>query len=180
MDTITFILQSLNQVHERLIKTLDGLTVEQVVWRPVPHANCILEILWHLARSDDRMSTEATGRETEILRTGRWYERLGRPRVTAPGDSYQFLREETGFHPPLEHLIDYLRAVQTDTVARLGKLSPEDLDAVPDPSRQGRTRAAMFRHMITHRNNHHGQVDFIRGLQEPAWDLPPGTGIVQP
>jgi len=39
--------------------------------------------------------------------------------------------------------------------------------------------ATQLRHMITHKNNHHGQVDFIRGLRYPEWDHTPGTGIVQ-
>ncbi len=30
---------------------------------------------------------------------------------------------------------------------------------------------------FTHKNNHHGQIDYIRGLQDEVWDLPPGTGM---
>ena len=33
-------------------------------------------------------------------------------------------------------------------------------------------------YLITHKNHHQGQIDFIRGLQDDEWDLPPGTGIV--
>lgn len=33
--------------------------------------------------------------------------------------------------------------------------------------------------MITHKNNHHGQIDYIRGLLQSDWDLPPGTGMAQ-
>jgi hypothetical protein len=50
---------------------------------------------------------------------------------------------------------------------------------VPDPRQPERNVATYFRHMITHKNNHHGQIDFIRGLRHPEWDLTPGTGIVQ-
>jgi hypothetical protein len=58
-------------------------------------------------------------------------------------------------------------------------LSPADLDGVPDPRQPERNVATYFRHMITHKNNHHGQIDFIRGLRHSEWDLTPGTGIVQ-
>ena len=37
-----------------------------------------------------------------------------------------------------------------------------------------------LRHLITHKNNHHGQIDFLRGLQDPNWDLPAGTGMTLP
>ena len=42
------------------------------------------------------------------------------------------------------------------------------------------TRAGSLRHLITHKNNHHGQIDYLRGLQDEEWDLPRGTGIVLP
>ncbi|MCH9039537.1 MAG: hypothetical protein IIC23_09095, partial [Chloroflexi bacterium] len=53
MDTIQFITQSMEQVQLRLLVTCEGLTREQVLWRPFPHANNIGFILWHLGRSDD-------------------------------------------------------------------------------------------------------------------------------
>lgn len=31
--------------------------------------------------------------------------------------------------------------------------------------------------LITHKNNYHGQIDYIRGLQDEVWDLPAGTGM---
>ena len=40
--------------------------------------------------------------------------------------------------------------------------------------------ADVLRHLATHKNNHHGQIDFLRGLQQDDWDLPPGTGVRLP
>ena len=80
--------------------------------------------------------------------------------------------------PELGVLTDYLKAAHAQTLAYLSTLTPDDLDGTPDPAQTGRTLAASLRHLITHLNNHHGQVDYIRGLQEESWDLPPGTGIV--
>ena len=51
MDTIEFISQSLRQVHIRLVASCEGLTQDQVLWRPAPHANNIGFILWHVARA---------------------------------------------------------------------------------------------------------------------------------
>ena len=33
-------------------------------------------------------------------------------------------------------------------------------------------------HVIVLRNNHPGQIDYLRGLQEEDWDLPLGTGEI--
>ena len=80
----------------------------------------------------------------------------------------------------LDALLAYKEALHRDTLAKLEGLSSADLLRVPDPAQPTRTVLTYFRHQITHQNNHHGQVDYIRGLMEPTWDLPPGTGIVQP
>ena len=50
----------------------------------------------------------------------------------------------------------------------------------PDPDRPDFTVAGSLRHLVIHKNNHHGQIDYLRGLQDEAWDLPRGTGIVLP
>ena len=106
-----------------------------------------------------------------------WHERFGQP-VDAPDPG-----DRPGLHalsiPEPDVLIGYLRAAHEQTKHLLSTLTPDGLDA-PDPRQPGRTLAASLRHLITHKNNHHGQVDFIRGLQDETWDLPPGTGAVLP
>jgi uncharacterized damage-inducible protein DinB len=82
--------------------------------------------------------------------------------------------------PALDVLLSYLKVAHEQAQRYLSTLNPDDLDLVPDPSEPERTLASLLRHMITHKNNHHGQIDFIRGLQDETWDLPPGTGIILP
>ena len=36
--------------------------------------------------------------------------------------------------------------------------------AAPDPDRPDFTVAGSLRHLVTHKNNHHGQIDYLRGL----------------
>ena len=50
----------------------------------------------------------------------------------------------------------------------------------PDPERPDLTVAGSLRHLITQKNNHHGQIDYLRGLQEEAWDLPRDTVLFCP
>ena len=179
MDAITFIRQALTQAHERLMGSLDGLTEADVAWRPAPHANAILEIAWHVARADDRLGRRATGLGPELWESQGWSEQLGRTKGIRPREPYQFLKT-TGVIPPrLDDVTAYLDALHADTLAKLRGLTPADLDRVPDAGQPDRTVATYFRHMITHKNNHHGQIDFLRGLRHPEWGLAPGTGIVQ-
>ena len=81
--------------------------------------------------------------------------------------------------PTPDILMGYLNDVHRSTIHFLESLTLEDLDAAPSADQPRRTVAALLRHQITHKNNHHGQVDYIRGLQDPDWDLPPGAGVIQ-
>ena len=179
MDLITFIEQCLKEVHERLMKSMQGLSEDAFVWRPAPHANSIAEIAFHLARAEDRMVGSRAGMGPELWESQNWYERFGYPRDQPRRNDFQMMRELGLPAPKLEDLLAYIKALHEDTLNKLHALSADDLDRAPNPSHPEYTIALYFRHLIVHTNNHHGQLDYIRGLFEENWDLPPGTGIVQ-
>lgn len=177
MDTVRFIRQSLQQVQIRLLATCDGLTQEPVLWRPAPHANNIGFILWHVARAEDGTISRVSNQST-LWESQKWYEKFGQPMDSPdPGDVMGFQALPL---PPLEVLISYIETTYQRAQEFLSTITSDDLDSVPDPSQPDRPMAASLRHLITHKNNHHGQIDFIRGLQQETWDLPMGTGVVLP
>ncbi len=55
MDAVTFISDTLLQVQIRLLGTCQGLTQDEILWRPTPYANNIGFILWHLTRAEDNV-----------------------------------------------------------------------------------------------------------------------------
>ena len=179
MDTIKFIEQCKNQVYQRFTKTLEGLTPEQLVWRPAPHANCIAEIVLHVARGEDEMIRTMAGLGPELWESQKWREHFGYQEEQLHEKGFQFLKDGNLTPPQLEDLLDYLEALHQDTLSKLNSLTAEDLDRARDPEQPKRILANNFRHLITHTNNHHGQVDYIRGLMQPDWDLPRGTGVIQ-
>ena len=101
MNTTQFIADCLAQTHLRLHATCEGLTAEQVLWRPAPTANNIGFILWHMGRHEDSRVTAtacgAEGFEADLWAADGWYERFepardrARPRrpagVAQPGHS---------------------------------------------------------------------------------------------
>ena len=180
MDTVKFVEQCLNESYERLVKSLQGLSPEDLVWRPAPHANCIAEIVLHVAHGEDRMVRSGAGLGHELWESQRWYERFDYPREQPRGTEFQILRTLDLPLPRLEDLLAYMQALHQDTLEKLHNLSRDDFDHIPHPTRPERSIGSYFRHLIVHTNNHHGQVDYIRGLMQPDWDLTPGTGIVQP
>ena len=178
MDAVVFISDCLAQVHLRLLATCEGLSTEQLLWRPAPTANNIGFILWHLFRNEDARVTNTGKLGEDIWASDSWHRRFGQP-ATAP-DPGDRLGLRALAIPSLEVLVGYAEAVQQRTARYVSGLTPEILDLTPDPTRPELTVGGSLRHLITHKNNHHGQIDYLRGLQDEAWDLPPGTGVVLP
>jgi uncharacterized damage-inducible protein DinB len=178
MNTIEFISQSLQQVQIRLLATCDGLADEQVLWRPSPHSNNIGFILWHVARAEDEVASRLRGGEATLWVTDLWFEKFGQP-VDSPDPGDRMGLRALSI-PPLDTLIGYLEAVYRRTREAASGLTESDLDGHGGESPTDRTTGMSLRHLITHKNNHHGQIDYIRGLQDDTWDLPRGTGVQLP
>ena len=176
MDTIRFISQSMEQVQLRLVVTCEGLSKEQVLWRPMPRANNIGFILWHMGRADDARVTSLSADQKDLWEADGWYQRFDQT-VDSPdlGDR-QGLRDLV--IPELGVLLAYIEATHERYQSFLKSFTEADLDSPVSASEPLMTIGAALRHGITHKNNHHGQIDYIRGLQEEEWDLPRGTGVV--
>ena len=178
MNAVTFISDTLREVQLRLLATCEGLTQDQVLWRPSPQANNIGFILWHLTRGEDNVISNLSGPEPALWVSQGWYEKFNQP-VDAPDPGDRMGLQSLPI-PDLEVLVGYSKAVHEQSQSFFSTLPEDRLDEAQDPTRPQRTMAMALRHLITHKNNHHGQIDYIRGLQDQGWDLPPGTGIVLP
>ena len=178
MDAVTFISDTLRQVQLRLLATCQSLTQDQVLWRPSPHANNIGFILWHLTRGEDSVISNLGAAQPALWVSQGWHEKFNQPaEAPDPGDRMGLQSLPI---PDVGVLLGYSKAVHEKSRSFLASLPSERLDEERDPTQPQRTVAASLRHLITHKNNHHGQIDYIRGLQDQSWDLPPGTGIVLP
>ena len=141
-------------------------------------ANNIGFILWHMARNEDDLTSHLCGKQSSLWVAEGWYKRFDQP-VDAPDPGDRMGLRALSI-PPLHILVGYLKAAHQQTHEFLSTLTPDALDIAPDPPQPERTVAVSLRHLITHKNNHHGQIDYIQGLQDESWDLPPGTGTVLP
>ena len=178
MDTVTFISDTLRQVHLRLMATCQGLTQDEVLWRPTPYANNIGFILWHLTRAEDNVISTLSSPEPALWVSQGWHDRFNQP-VESPDPGDRMGLQSLSI-PGLDVLLGYSEAVREKAESFFSALPGDRLDEARDTTRPKRTVAMSLRHLITHKNNHHGQIDYIRGLQDQSWDLPPGTGIVLP
>ncbi len=178
MEVMTFIKQSYNEVFDRVVASCRGLDAQEMAWRPAPNTNSIAFILWHMARAEDRIITAASGASQEVWLSQAWYGRFGLSVEQAGIREDAALRDRKAFPPP-EALLGYLEAVHRATLQRLAAIRPQDFARPTDPARPERSVGATLRHLIIHGSNHHGQIDYLRGLMDAGWNLPAGTGMAQ-
>ena len=77
MDMKDFIEDALEEFKERLYQTVDGLSTEELAWRPNSQANSIAFIAWHVARVEDRWTQWFARDSVEVWVREGWYLRTG-------------------------------------------------------------------------------------------------------
>ena len=80
--------------------------------------------------------------------------------------------------PTIDVLLGYCESVHDRNIEYISHLNADELDQPVSLGSPVYTVGNCLRHLITHQNNHHGQIDYIRGLQDETWDLPVGTGVI--
>jgi len=152
------------EIEERLKTAVDGLTPQELAWRPGPECNSIGFILWHLIRVEDFWFQRFIQRRSELYESEGWQQRLGTP----PRDTgYQYTAEQVANFqvPPLETLLDYGRSVRRHTLDFLRQLPLEKLDEKPRPDRSEMSIGDIFQRVIIELTLHIGQIAYLRGMQ---------------
>lgn len=173
MDCKDLIVDGLNRVDEDLRRALDGLTPEQLGFRPAEHANSVAWLAWHLTRVADDHISELAGRPQAWISDG-WHQRFGKP-----GDM-----GDTGFgYGPAEVaavrpesaalLVDYFAAVHARSLEYLAGLSCSDMDRVIDRRWDPPvTVGVRLVSVVNDCSEHVGQLAYLRGLIEGRKWLP--------
>jgi uncharacterized damage-inducible protein DinB len=167
MECRDLLIDALGRVAEDLGRTLDGLSAEQLAFRPAEQANSIAWLAWHLTRVMDDHVSELAGRSQAWIEDG-WHARFGKP--ADPGD--------TGFGDGPDQvasmrpeapgvLRDYHAAVHARSIAYLEGVGCQDLDRVVDTSWDPPVTAGVrLVSVVNDCTQHVGQMAYIRGLIE--------------
>jgi uncharacterized damage-inducible protein DinB len=167
MDCRDLVIDGLGRVEEDVRRALQGLSPEQLAFRPAEHANSIAWLAWHLTRVQDDHMSDLAGRRQAWL-DERWYERFGRPAD----------KDDTGFgHTPAQVatirpdspqvLLDYYASVHNRSMAYLRTLSCPDMDRVIDTHWDPPvTVGVRLISVVNDCTQHVGQMAYLRGLIE--------------
>lgn len=173
MDCRDLIIDGLNRVEEDFRQTVDGLSAEQLAFRPAEHANSIAWLAWHLTRVQDDHISELAGRPQAWIEE-RWHERFGKnadPNDTGFGYGPE---QVAGIQPDGPGvLLDYYAAVHARTLQHLRSLSCQDMDRVIDTRWDPPVTAGVrLVSVVNDATQHAGQMAYIRGLIEQRRWLP--------
>jgi len=176
LDKISYIKHTLTSSHLRILSICEGLNYQQLLWRPKPTANNIAFNLWHISRGEESLANVIDSSIDEIWVSEGWREKFKHTKDTDNNkDSTKLLNLPM---PDIPILTGYLQSTFDKTMSIVEKLSNESVDCAPDPARPEYTVSIYLAHLTTHKNNHHGQIDYIRGLESSNWSAKGGVGMI--
>jgi uncharacterized damage-inducible protein DinB len=167
MDSQDLLIDALGRVEESMRTTLDGLSPEQLAFRPAESANSIGWLAWHLTRVQDDHMSELAGRAQAWVEDG-WHARFNRP--SDPDDTgFGNTPEQVGSLRPesAQVLLDYYAAVHQRSVEYVRSLTGADLERVVDERWDPPVTAGVrLVSVVNDCTQHVGQMAYVRGLIE--------------
>ncbi len=161
----------INTVSPNLRETVSNLDNARFSQRPVPGANPVSFVYFHLLRHwdwDINMCIRGQGLSGDLWHRGGFSERSGyTPDGNGPfGTGYGYSDAEVdGMTASKDALIAYHDALVEETFALLDSLTDDDLRAESaSPVGTMASNAERIQHMIFHTSLHLGDIKFIEGL----------------
>lgn len=164
--TRTLMLDVFDRAGEEFPQHLDGLSEQQILWRPAPEANPIGWIAWHVTRVQDDHMADLGGVPqawTAKRPGGSWYERFA---LAYGVDEHGFGQtpEQVGaFHAEVANLVGYHADVTALSRRVLENLTDYEriVDENWDPPVTAGSRLVS---VVDEVNQHLGQMAYVRGL----------------
>jgi uncharacterized damage-inducible protein DinB len=164
MTPADLLVDAFDRVRETVQTAVEGLTEDQLAYRPDADANSVAWLVWHLTRvQDDHIADVAGG--AQIWTVGGWVERYRLPfDVDAIG--YGQSSAEVGqVRATAQMLAGYQDAVHRATVDYLSTLRDDDYERVVDDRWDPPvTLAVRLVSVLNDTAQHAGQAAYVRGL----------------
>jgi uncharacterized damage-inducible protein DinB len=163
--TAELLLDAFERVRGVVHRAVDGLSAEELAWRPDAAANSIAWLVWHLTRIQDDHVAGVAGR-SQVWTDEGWARRFGLPfddTEIGYGQDAEAVAQVTVDSGEL--LTGYYDAVHQQTVAYVKTLTDADLDRVVDRNWDPPVTAAVrLVSVISDDLQHAGQAGYLRGL----------------
>jgi Protein of unknown function (DUF664) len=167
MTLAELLADAFERIREVTHEAVDGLTADQLAFRPSGHANSVAWLVWHLSRITDDHIADAAGTE-QVWTSAGWADRFGlplEPSETGYGhDSGKVAAVRVG---SAELLTGYYDAVHQQTISYVRGLAEADLDRIVDKRWDPPvTLGVRLVSVISDDLQHAGQAAYLRGIIE--------------
>ena len=163
------LIDSFTRIRDYLFEVLEGMTPDQLAWRPQPDGNSIGWLAWHLTRIQDDHLAGVSGAEQVWVSAG-WCDRFGLP-FSPPATGYGHRSPDVDAVrvSSVDLLTGYHQEVFESSVALLERVTEPDLGRIVDSSWDPPvTLAVRLVSVIADDLEHVGQAAYVRGLLERA------------
>ena len=157
------ILSGLNEYYVILKRSLDSLSEEEILWKPNPHSNNVIFLIWHMALVEDNLINKVLLGKERVWITENYYK------------DFPELRNETGFAfnqekldkfpiVDIDWLMNYHNILREGTIKFITNIEDEDLSLdYTFGIRQVKGYFVIGR-LMTELSQHLGEVSYIRGM----------------
>ena len=165
MESRELLLDAYLHIRRIVHQAADGLSREQLAYRPEEGSNSIAWLVWHLTRIEDSHLAAVTQLEEAWLAEG-WSERFGLPGSTSIGYG-DGPEQVAAIRPDADLLLGYHDRVNGRVLEYLPGVNSTKLDRIVDTGYDPHvTSGVRLVSVISDNLQHAGQARYLRGMIE--------------
>ena len=163
MSVSDLLVDGFSRIQEVVHEVLDGLSIEDLTFRPDAQANSIGWLIWHLSRVQDDHVAAAAGLDQVWLEG--WQQRAALPFAPTEHGYGQDSAAVAAVRLPAEFLAGYYDATHAQTISFVRRLSDGDLARIVDTRWDPPvTLGVRLMSVIGDDLQHAGQAAYVRGI----------------
>lgn len=164
MMSTDLVADAFERIRDAVHPAVNGLTTEELAFRPDGESNSIAWLIWHLARVQDHHVAGLDGSE-EVWTAEGWSERFALPLPEGDTGYGHDLEQMASVTADAHSLLGYFEDVHAKTIGLVRSLSAEALDRVTDPTYDPPvTAGTRLVSVIADDLQHVGQAAYVRGI----------------
>jgi hypothetical protein len=164
MDVKELIRLELDNGKRGISKVLDGLTRQEITWRPCSGCNSIGLIVYHVARFEDSVIQNRIQAKPQLWESARWYQKMTLP-LEDTGAHYTIDQVNAFSVPELADIVGYSEAVRVRTLEYLDNLPSDEISRQITMWRGPMPVGGVLAVLVGHTFQHMGEISYLRGIQ---------------
>jgi hypothetical protein len=164
MTSTDLLIDAFERIRDAVHPAVNGLSSDQLAFRPDDQSNSIAWLVWHLTRIQDDHVAGLDGSE-QVWEAGGWAEKFALPLDTTDTGYGHGPEDVAAVRAEAQLLLGYFEDVHDKTLQFVGALADGDLDRVVDRSWDPPVTVSIrLVSIIADDLQHVGQAAYVRGI----------------